>query len=100
MYHAYIVFKTKDWYWSIEKNNAGVTIQRSKEIEHVRDKYYRIKRQENWTSGIAMKKSKSVNNKTVKQLIEHIYNNKYVDEEYGVIQNNCQQFADKIYNFF
>ena len=100
MHHAYIVLKTKDWWWSIEKNDAGVTIQRSKEIEHVRDKYYRIKRQENWTSGIAMEKSKSVNNKTVKQFIEHVYKANYVDEEYGVIQNNCQQFADKIYNFF
>ena len=99
MYHAFIVLKTKDWYWSIEKNDAGVTIQRSKEIEHVRDKYYRIKRQENWTSGIAMEKSKSVNNKTVKQLIKHVYEANYVNEEYGIIQKNCQQFANKIYDF-
>nr|CAH0106793.1 unnamed protein product [Daphnia galeata] len=99
MYHAYIVLKTNDWYWSIEKNDAGVTIQRSKNIEHVRDKYYRIKRKENWTSGIAMEKSKSVNNKTVKQFIEHVYEANYVNEEYGVIQKNCQQFANKIYDF-
>jgi hypothetical protein len=100
MYHAFIVFRTKSWWWSIEKNDEGVTIQRSKEIEHVRDKYYRVKRQESWTTKIAMKKSKIVNNKTVKQFFEHVYEANYVDEEYGVIQNNCQQFADKIYDFF
>jgi hypothetical protein len=43
-HHAFIVFKTKNWWWSIEKNNTCVTIQRSKNLESVRDMYRRRKR--------------------------------------------------------
>ena len=32
MYHAFVVFETKEWCWSIEKNEENVTIQRSKKI--------------------------------------------------------------------
>ena len=98
MHHAYIVLKTKDWWWSIEKNDAGVTIQRSKEIEHVRDKYYRIKRQESLIIGITEVLRKSVTHLTMKQLIEHIHNDKYVDEEYSILQSNCQKFAFILYS--
>ena len=98
MYHAFIVLKTKDWYWSIEKNDAGVTIQRSKEIEYVRGKYYRVKRQESLIIGITEVLRKSVTHLTMKQLIEHIHNDKYVDEEYSILQSNCQKFAFILYS--
>nr|CAH0113074.1 unnamed protein product [Daphnia galeata] len=42
--HDFILFETDKWWWSIEKNDAGVTIQRSKHIEYVRDRYRRAKR--------------------------------------------------------
>jgi hypothetical protein len=72
VHHAYIVFKTQSWWWSIEKNDAGITIQRSKKIEFVRDKYHRTKRPESFTTGIgcekSLEKSKKIHNRTVKQL--------------------------------
>ena len=40
LYHRYIVFKTEDGYWwSIEKNDEGLTMQRGKSLEDVRDNY-------------------------------------------------------------
>jgi hypothetical protein len=100
MHHAFIIFRTKSWWWSVEKNDAGVTIQRSKNIEHIRDKYHRNKRQENWMTRITGEKTKRVKNKTVKQFFEHIYEANYVNEEYHFLEKNCQEFADKIYDFF
>ena len=44
LHHAFIVFKTKNWWWSIEKNAEGLTIQRAKQLESVRDVYRRAKR--------------------------------------------------------
>lgn len=99
-HHAYIVFKTQSWWWSIEKNDAGITIQRSKKIEFVRDKYHRTKRPESFTTGIGCEKSKQINNRTVKQLVEFIQRKRFVDEEYDVFLKNCQDFADKIYDEF
>jgi hypothetical protein len=100
-HHAYIVFKTQSWWWSIEKNEAGITIQRSKQIEFVRDKYRRMKRPESFTTGIGCEKSKEIHNRTVKQLVEFIQRKRFVDEVYDVFfLKNCQNFADKIYGDF
>jgi hypothetical protein len=99
MHHAYIVFKTQSWWWSIEKNDAGITIQRSKKNEFVRDKYVRVRRQESYTTGIGCEKSKTATNKTVKQLLKHIHEKGYVNEMYHALEKNCQEFADKIYEF-
>jgi hypothetical protein len=41
MFHAYVVLETDTWYWSVEKNSEGITIQRSKTLEYVRGKYRR-----------------------------------------------------------
>ncbi len=27
-YHAFVVFETEKWWWSIEKNDGGITLQR------------------------------------------------------------------------
>ncbi len=100
LHHAYLVFKTKNWWWSIEKNDAGVIIQRSKKIEFVRDKYYRTKRQEGLTCGMSCVKEKTVKNWTVEQLLEHIKSSNYVNQSYHVLEQNCHHMADKIYAIF
>ena len=43
-HHAFVVFKTAKHWWSIEKNDKGVTLQRSTEKNDVRDVYGREKR--------------------------------------------------------
>jgi hypothetical protein len=99
LHHAYIVFKTDQWWWSIEKNVTGITIQRSKQIEFVRDKYRKVRRQESITTGIGWEKKKTARNKTVKKLIEHIHDNGFLNEEYRVLLKISQEFADNVYEF-
>ena len=31
-YHAFVVYETDEWWWSVEKNSEGITIQRSKKL--------------------------------------------------------------------
>ena len=51
-YHAFVRFETKGWWWSIEKNGQGVTVQRSKQPQFVKDHYRRGKRVTPVTVGI------------------------------------------------
>jgi hypothetical protein len=98
--HAYIVFETENWWWSIEKNDNCVAIQRSKKIEFVRDKYYRTDRMTALTTGISCIKEKTVDKRTVKELLEHIKSSNYVNQQYHFLEQNCYQMADKIYAIF
>jgi hypothetical protein len=98
LHHAFIVFKTENWWWSIEKNNEGVTIQRSKKLESVRDMYRRAKRTTGKTSLtdiILVKKSNGYTK--INELINYLWRKDYLNQEYGVLSYNCQHFADLIF---
>jgi hypothetical protein len=98
MHHAFIVFKTKSWWWSIEKNNANITVQRSKSEKSVRDKCCGQKRQVGLTTGITVK-NKCKGEKTVAELIRHIHEQDYLNQDYDLVFYNCQSFAARIYEF-
>jgi hypothetical protein len=99
-HHAYIVFKTDKWWWSVEKNDTCVAIQRTNRIQFVRDMYCRADRRTAllWAK-IDCAKSKTGQIRTVKELLEHLQARNYVNQEYHVTSENCQHFADNIYDF-
>ena len=37
-YHAFVVLETDEWWWSVEKMQEGITIQRSKKLKYVKDR--------------------------------------------------------------
>ena len=45
--HTFIVLETIEWWWSLEKNTEGITLQRDKKLSAVRDRY----RQKERTTG-------------------------------------------------
>jgi hypothetical protein len=77
LHHAYIVFKTQSWWWSIEKNELGVTIQRSKKFEFVRDKFRRQDRTTDLFGGGIICEKKFKGSHTLQELIFHIYAKNY-----------------------
>lgn len=101
MYYAYFslqcdlltIFETDNWYWSIEKHRDGITIQRSRNIESVRDKYKQNNRK-GWVTFL----SKTEGDLTVYQLIDWLYDNKELLKPYNSL-NNCDEFCENVYNY-
>ena len=94
-YHAYVVLKTKHWWWSIEKNSKGITIQRSKEAHFVIDKYRRTDR----LSPLMVRKE-GLCNDTMDGIINWLYYNGELGKTYHFLDSNCHQFAEGIFKFF
>ena len=94
LYHMFIVFETEDWWWSIEKNDEGITIQRSKSVRAVRDKYRQTMR----NSGISSIEQDG-GRKSVNDLIEWLWKENELNDEYNILLSNCQHFGTKVFNF-
>ena len=101
IHHAFIVFKTENWWWSIERNEDGVTIQRSQHLENVRDRYQFThnahNRIVNERTGIElMKTAPGPVNITVEELIERLWKGKQMNLDSK--EKNSKHFANYIYN--
>ncbi|KAK4011331.1 hypothetical protein OUZ56_020447 [Daphnia magna] len=100
LYHAFIVMETNDWWWSIEKNTEGITIQRSKNLKSVRDMYQRKKRTTGWTPLTKIRKNETTagDNTTIKELINYIWRKDYLNDVYHLLDENCQKFAAMVFD--
>jgi hypothetical protein len=97
IYHAFVVFQTKNYCWSIEKETEGLTIQRSLLSKNVIYKYRHKER----TSNILNKVSLIIQAKgkgKVKDLIDLIYSKDLLFKEYSIKEGNCKNFAEIIFN--
>jgi hypothetical protein len=99
--HAFIVLKTDNCWWSMEKDQRGITVQRSKYLENVRDKYRRYDRMEGTTNGIEMLKE-ARGNFTVNELVLYLTrkNHMYSSLNYFFANGYYNKFADVIFNLF
>ncbi|CAF1108040.1 unnamed protein product [Brachionus calyciflorus] len=82
-----------NWWWTIEKNTEGVTIQRCKYIEYIREKYRRTNR----PNRVDLIK-KASGNGTVLDLIRFVYKKNLLGSKYHLLENNCQTFASILFN--
>ena len=101
-YHRYIVFQTADGYWwSIEKNDEGLTMQRGKTCAEVRDN----RRQEPRLEGLHKGRWKpkcdicDISKKTMGQLVSWLEGTDMLNRPYCWITNNCQHFGNNVFNF-
>lgn len=97
MYHAFVVLRTNDWYWSIEKNNEGITVQRSKHLTFVKCKYRRNSR----ITPITVR-SHDNGKMRMEDLVKWIYEKNELNKKYCLSRqaDNCQGFAKRIFNHF
>ena len=93
-YHQFLVIKTTNWYWSIEKDSEKILLQRSKTKDCV----------ENFKEGQARYTP-------VKVMVESEGKGSMIDvikficetelgKEYNLLDDNCQHFAGRIFNQF
>ena len=97
MYHAFIVLETDQWWWSIEKNDEGITIQHSKYLEFVKERYRREKR----TTPINERKHDSGRMKML-DLVNWLYEKDELNQGYrfDIRHFNCQGFAKRVFDHF
>ena len=93
MSHWFIVFETEKWWWSLEKNTEGITIQRSEEQEFVLNRYRREKRPEPIVKIDSDKGNRNMNN-----LVEFLYRKDELYRKYNLYDDNCQHFAKRIFD--
>jgi hypothetical protein len=100
LHHAFIVLKTDNWFWSIEKDEGGITVQRSKQLENVRDKCHKQNRITGvMNNGIDLAKNSPGNDTTVIELFNHMWSKEYMNLNYHFLNDNCKKFADRIDEF-
>lgn len=105
-HHQFVVFKTRKWWWSIEKNDKRIQLRRSKSLSCLRD--YREELKENQLPvrkqvkrPTPIKKlSNDKGQKSVKDVIEFLYRKNELNKEYHWIDDNCQDFAKRIFDEF
>ena len=92
MYHAFVVIHTNKWWWSVEKNTEGITIQRSKEKMFVQDFYRENKR----PSSCTLLEEESGYGELM-DIFEWFYNTCQLHQEYNLYFSNCKDFANALF---
>ncbi|EFX78205.1 hypothetical protein DAPPUDRAFT_305262 [Daphnia pulex] len=103
LHHAFIVLETESWWWSIEKDEGGITIQRSKHLENVLDqcrRHGRITGLATWINlGVTCEK-KGPSHASVIDVVNRMWREECLHSDYHFLQNNCKHFANTIYDNF
>lgn len=92
-YHAFVVFETEFWWWSIEKNDAGITLQRSKRKNSVLYEYRRESRVKPITLVMTAKGRGSVSD-----LVDLLWTQDHLNRTYHFLLENCKYFAAAVFN--
>ncbi len=93
--HQFVVLQTANWWYSIEKNDKFIFIQRSKHLENVR--CFRINDRRN-TDVVQM--SADDGRRTMGDLIECLYRNNELNNGYDSVTSNCHAFAKRVFDEF
>ena len=101
LYHAFIILETDEWWWSIEKNSEGLTMQRSKYRESVNN-FYRGKKRTTGIRGINNMKKMGLPNAGVSlaDFFNVLQSKHELAKEYSLFADNCQDFAQRLYQYF
>lgn len=96
VYHLMIVFKTGSWWWSIEKQGDGITLQRSKGLQTLLDNHRGEKRN---VTGKYTKTMEDRGNKRIMEVIEWLKENGELNKAYHYLSTNCKEFAKRLFDF-
>lgn len=97
--HTYVILETNDWWWSLEKNEEGLSLQRSKKLAAVRDRY----RQKGRTTGIRgiteATEDRARGGLKLNALVTWLWSQDFLRQEYDLLNSNCQHFAKKVFDW-
>lgn len=95
-YHAFVVLKTEQYYYSIERWCKYVAINRSNVLIDVVENCHKdkrggnVERETDWFEGKG----------TVWQVFQFIVAKKFLEQKFNILFRNCQVFASEIFKNF
>ncbi|KAH3802639.1 hypothetical protein DPMN_156317 [Dreissena polymorpha] len=92
IYHMFVVFQTKYWWFSIEKHPKHILIQCSQDITKITGNNGKYR-----TMPVTLMK-KDGSYKTVQEIIKWLYDNTKLINDYHYIHNNSQHFGFAVFN--
>lgn len=93
-YHSFIVFSTGEWWYSVEKNDAHVVLQRSKSRSAVLD-FVNSRRRSAPTTLCKAKRARM----KIKDFVGMLCHTSAVSRKYHWTDHNCQHFSDMVYDY-
>lgn len=96
LYHAFVVFKTATYYYTLERWAHHVSLQRSTSFPQIVAKYNEKDRDDGVYRETAWAEGKG----TVWDVIALLLKEQVFDQKFNAFTNNCQVFAAPIYNNF
>ena len=109
MFHAIFLVQTEEWWWSIEKNSKRLIMQRSRVMAD------NAERAKNEVLYRRLRQRRCENNGYIEQLKEMtlpsadaslsdffmvLQDNDELAREYNLFKDNCQYFANRLYEYF
>ena len=93
LYHAFVLLETTSgWFWSVEKNDEGVFVQRSKNLFAVRE----FLRHKERPSIINVISDSSV--MPMRKFVHELWMSNAITSEYNIVSNNCKHFAKDVFD--
>ena len=101
-FHAFVTFRTVDqggeWWWSIEKNQVSLVLQRSKIDSDVRD-YLQGRKRRSFVNPKILLENKIRGNMKFELLHSYIIITDQLKVGYKFANLNCKGFAKKVFDF-
>ena len=93
--HQFVVIESLQWYWSIEKNDKVILLQRNEKSTKVKDF------EEGNSRKAPVVEIKHGDCKgTMKDLIEFLYSGEELKTEYHLVSSNCKSLANRVFDKF
>ena len=93
--HQFVVFETQSWWWSIEKDDKRILIQRNKFPVKVKD-FVNGERRKVLVTQMSYDRGR----KTIKDVIDFLYDEDELNIKFDLLVNNCKDFAKRIFDEF
>lgn len=99
-YHAFLLYETDNWYYSMETSDKNITLQRSKQLTFVRDQCLRRPRSGTLLNGAPSLVIKARGQKTIRDVMQYLYERGRLKLEYNLLVENCKDLAKKGFDKF
>ena len=93
LYHAFVVFKTERFWWSVDTNADGVTVQRATSFDAVSTSYRRKRR----TAATLVDVKTDAGRRSVRKLFEELDRKNLFCNSFKFLTDNCKNFANAVF---